>query len=83
MYDINCLLWHETTTNFADLNIPYNKNVCKIVQMASCNTLISIYDIRYVLTLVRFCNIKRSVANLDIYFCKIKYLGYIQKGVII
>ena len=82
---MNCLLWQETTTNFADLNIPYNKNVCKIVivQMASCNILISIYDIRYVLTLVKFCNIKRSVANLDIYFCKIKYLGYIQKGVII
>ena len=76
-------MWHETTTNFADLNIPCNKIVCKNVQMASCNILISIYDIRYVLTLVIFFNIKRSVVNLEIYFCKIDYSGYIQKGVII
>ena len=51
--------------------------------MASGNTLMSIYDTRYVLTLVGLCIIKRSVINLEIYFCKINYLGYIQKGVII
>ena len=76
-------MWHETTTNFADLNIPCNKIVCKIVQMDNCNILISIYDIKYVLTLVKFCNIKRSVVDLEINFCKINHLGYIQKGVII